>query len=308
MVVTGDIDSGQQVEFTQLTPLAPGLIFSERPFHEGSAPASPAAKLTGIEVALRRLLPSLLARERLHVGATRRRRGRRSDAGRRRAGQGVGPDAGGPPDRIVGTLADVLLPAGDETRAWLVDEALADWFAIHPAATADPPADTRAELAGVLATDLFDGDGEFTQRVCVRAAQLEVVADELPILDVESTGDANLGASSRPLAWPIKAGLKATIEAARDDTSPDPGGPGGLPQRLGRTPEELASTLALRTMTRAAWSAGVARAAVPPTSPVLAPIKAVLLPVAGVVAHGKWVRATAALAFWAAAVSSPAAS
>ena len=72
---------------------------------------------------------------------------------------------------------------------------------------------------------------------------------------------------------------------------------------MGRTPEELASTLALRTMTRAGLvGVGVARAAVPPTSPVLAPIKAVLLPVAGVVAHGKWVRATAALAFWAAAV------
>ena len=285
-----DIDSSQALQFAQLTPFAPGRIFTAKPSSE-TGPSSPRAKLTGIGLG--------------HFSGFYRRSWRANDfmwgrldaAARvvdmlvdpRRAAQLEWLGTGQHPWQV---LADRLLPE-DATleERWLIHEALGepDGDAVPDRATLHPA------LLRALEVDLCSRDGSLTRVVCTRAAQLEILEHELPALDVASAWDTRIGASTRPLALPLENGLKPAIEELR--TNPP------LPARLGSGDRnELASNLAVRTMTHAALvGVGAVREAKVPFAPALQAVRALLLPVAGVVSRVPAYRFGVLAGFWAAA-------
>lgn len=291
-----DIESAQRLRFAQLTPTAPGLIFTADPFTD-SGVCTAAAKLTGIELG--------------HFAAFYRRSWRandfmwgRLDGAARVVEMLVDPlratelaelEPGAEPWHV---LAEGLVPedASADVR-WLTEETLvAAGVLAEPHAGGPPSAgDLRAVLEPALAADLRDGPGTLTRALCIRLAQLEALTHELPVLVKESTGDAALGSGSEPLALPAGEGVRAAVTALR--TGPP------LPERLGRNRHEVGSALALRTIAHAGLvTLSAVREARAPLGHVLYALRAGLLPLAGVVSRVPAYRAVTAAGFWAAAM------
>ena len=300
-----DVDSAQTLFFAQLTPLAPCPLLTDRPF-SSTGPSNPEQKLTGLRLA--------------HFSAFYRRSWRvndfmwgRLDAAARIADLLVSAEraqvvtSGG--HSPVDALAQLLLPPGDDAAArdhqLLVEEALTD--AASPTANLRPQVRTAAAFSGqlrerlkhVLAEDLDgkdrEGGGLFARTACARAAQYEVLGEELPILATETADDGKLGCFTEPLVF---AGDGSLVPALADlRSSAEPGN--SLPERLGRDlPDEGASTLALRTIAHAAL---VSIATLPslglPLARLVSPARVPFLAVAGVTAGGFLSRLAVLLAF-----------
>jgi predicted acylesterase/phospholipase RssA len=298
---TEGIESAQELRFAEVSPYAPSPIFAEKP-SEDNGWATPTDKLTGLEVG--------------HFAGFYRRSWRvndfmwgRLDAAARIVDMMVAPgrarqlrEASSTTD-AAGVLADALVPPEpSDAQAWLLLEALVDAGAVGPDDTEalSDPADLRAKVHRVLRDDLAPetGAGELTRRVCIRAAQLEILAEELPLLDAESAEDRKLGAGAKQLGLP--GDLRAAIESLRPRID-DPRKDRSLPRRL-TAKDEIASSLALRTGTHAALvGLGMLRAAGLPLSRVLFAVRSAILPIAGSVARRWWNRLGVLFAFWAAA-------
>ena len=298
--------SGQDIRFAQLTPYAPAYIFDSNPF-AASKWKQPEQKLTGLALGhfagfyrgswrvndfMWGRLDGAVRVTDLLVAPGRAKQLRRDDS------------SFSPAEKLA---AGLLACEPADAQRWLLDEALRAEAGQAPPAPGDPPPsadDLKPRLVAALNADLSsseDGDdrgdgspgarkpGELTRIICARAAQLEILADELAPLDDESRKDARLGAGAAPLKLPTD--LRAAIVNLR---AGDP-----LPERL-TAEDEVASALALRTGTHAALvTLGVLRTATPMLR-VLFALRAVLLPVAGSVAQRWWNRLGAAVAFYAA--------
>jgi hypothetical protein len=201
------------------------------------------------------------------------------------------------------TLADGLLACEpEEDQRWLLEEALAEAGAPAPPEPPDgsaPPQTLRARLVAALEADLAGNGGlkgDLTRKICARAAQLEILAHELPHLNEESKNDAKLGAGAPALDLPLTPNgpLRPAIEELRSGDSPR--------KRL-TADDEVASALAMRTSTQATLvTLGVLRAARMPLAHALFGVRAGLLPVAGSVARHPLIRFGAWVAFYAAAL------
>jgi predicted acylesterase/phospholipase RssA len=291
-----DIESAQRVRFVQLTPYAPGLIFAANPLKEDGW-ATPDDKLTGIELG--------------HFAAFYRGSWRANDYmwGRLDAAarvvdmlvddvRAIELGLHGATVKPWVEIAAAVLP-GDATmdQRWLVHEVLTAESKAQqaPLPSAD---DLRTTLEEKLRTDLVGGgNGQLTRAVCTRAAQYEVLRQELPWLEREAKLDTKLGAGTAPLGIDTDGDLRPAIEALR------PPGSASLPVRLGRSRAELSSSLALRTMAHTGLVAlGIARTANSVLGSVVFPLRSALLPVAGLVSRVPAYRLLAVLGFWAASL------
>jgi hypothetical protein len=139
----------------------------------------------------------------------------------------------------------------------------------------------------------------FTRAVFQRAAQLEIVADELPVIRAETLADSKLGSAVKP--FPPEKGerdLTAEIKSVRELYENKKTLPGRLTDR-----EEAVSDLGLRTITHAAFVAlSAVRAAGTPLSKFFGVVRPPLSAIAATVAQSPRQRAIAGLGFWAAAV------
>jgi hypothetical protein len=296
--------SGQDLRFAQLTPYAPALVFAEDPLRESTCWAAPEQKLTGLALG--------------HFAAFYRGSWRvndfmwgRLDAAVRVVDLLVAPGRARQVERddavhsVAETLTEELLkcePAEDQR--WLLAETLAAVEGREPIVEGEVPSagDLHPRLLAALQKDLHGSGyagigelrrpGDLTRIVCVRAAQLEVLANELPPLNEASKNDVGFGAGAPELALPLNGSLRQAIEALRD------GKP--LPKRL-TADDEIASELAIRTGTQAALvTLAMLRAARMPLARALFGVRAALLPVAGSVAKGWVTRLAVATAFYAA--------
>jgi hypothetical protein len=284
-----DVESAQQLRFAQLTPCAPALLFAAAPLDPG-APLwnTPGAKLTGVKLA--------------HFAAFYRASWRandymwgRLDAAVRvvdmlvdaaRARQVAREHRGPPPWEL---LADALLPhGGSPDQHWLVAEVIGE--------SERPDEPLAARLGAALRDDLCNRDGSLTRTICARAAQLEILAHELPVVVQSSAADTELGTAGEPLDLPTAAPWREAIERIRAGET--------FPKRLGRDdPDELASALALRTTTHAAFvGLAAVRAAKLPLARILYMVRAPLLPVSGMVSRTLIYRIAVVLAYWAVAM------
>ncbi len=189
--------------------------------------------------------------------------------------------------------AESLLEDADDEQRWLIAEALDD-------EECPPGADLAARLLASLEKDLASGEPELTRTLFIRTAQLEILREELPQLVAQAKQDEAKGSSPNVLGLGTPEdlatpdGMMAAITALRSGDA--------LPARLGLgAPVEEASTLAVRTIARSGLvSLAVLRDGVPFGKP-LQILRALLLPVSGVVAQHVWNRAAVALAFIASA-------
>jgi hypothetical protein len=299
-----EVEDGQEVGFVQLTPFAPDLIFSKRPLSRPRE-ASPARKLTGTIIG--------------HFGGFYRSSWRANDFmwGRLDAAVGVVAMVVDPErarrladqGRAVeqepwAILADTLLPAESTAeQVWLVRETLED-AGVELAGGDDGVDRLRAELSELLRADLATGGskGTLTRALCTRAAQLEIVRHELPVLVDQAAADRKSGSSAAELGLPSSAtlrsgeGLREAIESLRAEPP--------LPIRLGReSDEELTSDLAVRSIARAGLvSLGVVREGRIPLAQPGQLLRSFFLPLAGSVARSPWSRLALTLAYWAAAL------
>jgi predicted acylesterase/phospholipase RssA len=285
-----DVESAQQLRFAQLTPCAPALLFAPAPL-DPDRPIwnTPDTKLTGVK------LGHFAAFYRASWRANDYMWGRLDAAVRvvdllvdtARARQVAREQRGPPPWEL---LADALLPdGGSPDQHWLVAEVLGE------SERADEP--LAAQLSARLRDDLCNGDGRLTRTICARAAQLEILAHELPVVVRSSVADTDLGTAGKPIDLPTAGPWRETIERIRAEGDT-------FPERLGRDdPDELASALALRTTTHAAFVslAGV-RTARLPLARFLYMLRGPLLPVAGLVSRSVLYRIAVVLAYWAVAM------
>jgi predicted acylesterase/phospholipase RssA len=285
-----DIESSQRLFFAQLTPLAACAILTERPFTDPGS-WSPERKLTGIR------LGHFAAFYRSSWRANDFMWGRLDGAARvvdllvsaERADEVRDGDG-----NLALAIASSLLPpgidAGDHER--LVEEALTD-AAKQPSlpesvrtAASQPGLQLGQRLAESIAADLAaGGDALFTRTVCARAAQYEVLREELPHLVIQSANDGKLGCFTEPLSFDTTGSLSSAIASLRQDAASEDR---WLPKLLGRDlPDEASSNLALRTVSHAAL---VMLAALPtlgvPLSRVMTPARVPFLAVSGMVAGG----------------------
>jgi Protein of unknown function (DUF3376)/Patatin-like phospholipase len=284
-----DVESAQQLRFAQLTPCAPALLFAGQPL-DPEAPVwrTPGAKLTGVKLA--------------HFAAFYRASWRandymwgRLDAAVRvvdllvdaaRARQVAREHRGPPPWEL---LADALLPhGGSPDQHWLVAEVIGE--------SERPDEPLAVWLSETLRDDLCNGEGRLTRTICARAAQLEILAHELPVVVRSSEADTELGTAGKPLDLPTAAPWRPAIERIRGGET--------FPTRLGRDdPDELASALALRTTTHAAFvGLAAVRAAKLPLARILYMLRAPLLPVSGMVSRSLLYRLAVVLAYWSVAM------
>ncbi len=310
-----EIESAQELRFVQLTPAAPSPIFTTGPLRLPS-PASADEKLAGVGLG--------------HFAGFYRRSWRANDFmwGRLDAAARIvdllldrpadAIEVGSPEiwqkeaEKRSECLVEALLPEGDEkltqTRQWLLQEALDD-VATRDGATPETAPSTaalkkqvRARIEAELMAAGPNGettDMPFTRTVFQRAAQLEIVVDELPVIRRETTADSKLGSAVEP--FPKDDGerdLVAEIKAVRalyeDGDS--------LPGRL-TDDEEAVSDLGLRTITHAAFVAlSAVRTAGAPLAKLFGVVRTPLSAVAATVAKSPLHRTTAGFGFWAAAV------
>jgi patatin-related protein len=151
----------------------------------------------------------------------------------------------------------------------------------------------RKLLAATLARDLADPDSDafFTRVVCARAAQQEIVRQELEPLALATARDGQLGCFTKPIPYDKHGGvLGPARKLVKTET---------LPRRLGSgVPDESTSTLAVRTISHAVLvlisslkTAGV------PLGGTFGYLRAPFLSLAGVTAQKIHYRAAALLAF-----------
>ncbi|HET7574241.1 MAG TPA: DUF3376 domain-containing protein [Solirubrobacterales bacterium] len=300
-----DIESAEELSFVQLTPEAPSPIFSANPIHL-PGPASTRQKLTGAGLG--------------HFAGFYRRSWRandfmwgRLDAAARvvdmlllnppTADFGEGKDVADPVERArlraAVLTAHLLEQAGEET--WLLEEALASG-GFDPGGAGELQELLQKAIAAELVAAEDGGSLPLTRALFQRAAQLEILAVELPVLLEESARDRALGSGAKPLKLEEEGeeapALAARIKAIRRIY----GRRRSLPQEL--TGEgEAVSDLGLQTITHAAFVGLAAiRTAGVPMSKYLGFARPPLLAIAGTVASRWWVRATAALGFWAVAL------
>lgn len=298
-----DVESAEQLHFVQLTPEAPSPIFTNRPLRL-KGPDSAAKKLTGVSLH--------------HFAGFYRRSWRANDYMWGRldtsarlvdmlldsppADLGEGADLS-PPERAAARaklLVGGLLDAAADDADWVLDEVLAE------AGYEDfGPEERPLLLEGLIGAELLAGeqDGEplnVTRVLFQRAAQVEVLREELPEVRSESEKDRKLGSAAAPLelvekgeARTTKAEVKAVRRMYRDSS---------LPKEL-TDPAEEVSNLGLQTISHAAFVALAAvRTAGMPMSKFFGFARPPLLAVAGTVARKWYYRATVAAGFWAAAM------
>jgi hypothetical protein len=323
-----DIESAEKLNFVQLTPAAPTPIFTSAPLDQQS-PASVDMKLTGVGLG--------------HFAGFYRRSWRANDFmwGRLDAAArivdllldapssevGLGSTPGGAETQVSARstcLAQALLSTqlGEEGQ-WLIEEALenaagnagttaAEGGDPDPATNGEKPTPEQlqelvkqtieAELkaVGSRGSSLLP----FTRAAFQRAAQLEIVREELEKVRDESATDRELGSAAKTLKLEAEkesgdSKLKGEIKAVREIYA-TPGD--SLPKRL-TDPGEAASDLGLRTISHAALvGLSTARTAGLPMSKIFGLVRTPLLAVAGAVAESRLYRATVAIGFWAAAL------
>lgn len=263
-----DVDTGQRLSFVQLTPAAPTPILSAQPLSAPAPPAAAADKLLGVGLG--------------HFAGFYRRAWRANDFmwGRLDAAARIVdilldrplPHTEVPADARLGSranlLTDAVLGSSDpnflpgEAERHLIQEALADHKPADGPPAARPPAEglyrdgpslrrrvfcaiyheLRQAPAAPRATDL-----PFTRTALARAAQLEVLRDELPVLVAEARADGDRGSSGLPLELGEDGSLPAMIEALRAiEADPED----SLPQRL-TGESEATSRLGMTTLARA---------------------------------------------------------
>ncbi len=238
----GAVDTAERVAFAQLTPLAATEIFRYGP-EPGDVPDSGEEKLTGIRLG--------------HFAAFYRSSWRANDFmwGRLDGAARIVDLLLGPADRNtkprfkeleeLGAPVDWrefavdLLAAGEghaEARDWLLDDVLPD---------GNP--DRVARLADAIMKDVTEGDGSLTRRVCACLAELEIVAEELPVLVTATAADTKLGCFTTPLKLQPASDLQGAITSLREGFATGPSG--YLPNLLGRdSADESTSDLALNTL------------------------------------------------------------
>jgi predicted acylesterase/phospholipase RssA len=292
-----EIETAQELRFAQLTPYAPGLIFTPTPSTE-TGWATPEEKLTGLGLG--------------HFAGFYRRSWRandfmwgRLDAAARVVDLLVAPGRArqlsqdGISSPSWEALADALLQAEPQREQhWLLHEALGDHLSDYPLAGASVPSagDLRRELVTALEADLMVEDislsGRLTRILFTRAAQLEVFHHELARLKVESAADEKLGAGVKAIA--LSDDTRSAIEQLRSGPT--------LPARLTGA-DEAASALALRTGAHAGLvGLAMLRTTGLPLKRALFSLRALLLPVAGTVAQSRAYRAGVLIAFWSVAL------
>ena len=293
-----DIESGQPVLFCQLTPEAPGLLFTADPHltrcqnREDLGWCTPATKLTGLRL--------------MNFSAFYRRSWRANDFmwGRLDAAARIVElllDRSRATELMQGAdaepwtaIAAAVLPSDAATaledECWLVAEALGE------PGSKDSADKLREKLAKRLQAEFEKGDDELARIVCIRAAQLEILRHELPVLVAESQADARLGAGAPALKLATEPPLRPAIESLRKDPP--------LPDRLGASsPSELSSALGLRTVAHAALvTLAMTRTINRRLGAAVAPLRALLLPIAGLTSAIPAYRAATVLGFWAAAL------
>jgi hypothetical protein len=285
------IDDGQEIAFAQLTPEAPDLLFTATP----SAARTPTAddKLCG----------TLFA----HFSGFYRRSWRANDFlwGRLDAANRV-------TEMLVSRGRTLALAETDQEQLWigltedlcgrgpehdaLIEEALAD---------ADRPSEGPLpdRLHDALRDDLLLGDGRLTRTIAARAAQFEVLQEELRHVVDEATDDHALGCSPHTLGLEgidlgQPAGVLEAIERLRERPQDT------FPKRLGRdADEEWSSDLGVRTGARAGLvGLALARTVAGRGAMPLTPLRSLLLPMTGAVSGRIRDRLAVVAAFWAAAV------
>jgi predicted acylesterase/phospholipase RssA len=305
-----DFDTGQTLRFVQLTPASPTPILSPRPLSEPAKPASARDKLLGTGLA--------------HFAGFYRRAWRANDYMWGRldaAARVVDLLLDQPPEPVDGDRGEaaisrasaltegVLGPvngAPDDAELFLVQEALADHALPADMPAVPPPAGRRGEprplrrlLFRAIQAELLAApsspratDFPFIRTVLARAAQLEVLRDELPALVAEARGDAELGSSGLPLDLDEEAGLPAMIEALRS-IERDPGD--SLRRRL-TGEDEAVSRLGMTTISRAA-RVGIAmfEPAAPPPSKALTIFRPPAALLAAIASHDRLRRLSVAI-------------
>jgi patatin-related protein len=321
------VETEQKLDFAQITPCAPTLIWTSRPLHPGDeVPDKPREKLTGARYG--------------HFAAFYRSSWRANDFmwGRLDAAVRVvdmllpaQAESAWPPTPDPRVAAEILatailpdeafkedstqpqqLDAHGAERRWLVEETLADAMPDFverrrlekdsPETAAAYAADNgrawlRGQLVDCIESDLKGlGQPEVTRALCVRAAQWEILRRELPHVVATSSKDRAFGTAIRALdVIPAKDQTwRDAIETLRQETTP-------LPERLGVDDKaESASALFIRTASHGGLVGLSALRGTPlPGAPALMLPRALLLPIAGMVARKWWPYAAAvALAFW----------
>jgi patatin-related protein len=305
-----DMEPAEQLHMVQLTPLAPVRIFTDTPLRK-TGPASGTKKLTGLNWA------NFSAFYRSSWRANDFMWGRLDAASRivdllvdaRRAAL-VSGRTGATPTWT--TLARLLVPDGvDEEsveKRRLVEEALRDAAraplparvpkGVAQAASGlgegQPPREQlREHLGRALEADLKAANGGFfAQVVCARAAQYEILQQELGPLAAATAADGKLGCFTRPITLDE---TQRPLASARHLL----GGDRTLPQILGsRDRDESTSTLAVRTLSHTVLVllASLKTLGVP-LAGMFAPIRAPFLSLAGMTAEKWWNRVASLLAF-----------
>jgi hypothetical protein len=302
-----EIDTAQELSFVQLTPSAPTPILARKPLTQPPAAAEAKDKLTGVGLA--------------HFAGFYRRAWRANDFmwGRLDGAARVvdllldrppepdenAEDFGERQERLkvrAETIVDgVLGPDASTEQRWLAQEALADrGLAPKPVGELLDAEELTARLAEAVFLELAGGGGSprvtelpLTRAVCARAAQLEAIRDELPVLIEEAKTDGERGSSGKPLDLG-EGGLRSRIEALRGNPS--------LPERLIGKGEEV-SDLGLGTIARAGRvGISMLQSTQAPLTKVLGVVRVPALAVSGVVARERLSRLTAVCGFSAAAV------
>jgi predicted acylesterase/phospholipase RssA len=300
-----DIESAEELHFVQLTPDAPSPIFSARPLRV-PGPKSARQKLTGIGLG--------------HFAGFYRRSWRvndymwgRLDAAARivdflldmpsgDVGEGV---SDGPETRArkrAGLLTEALLQSAGTDASWHLDE-VRDGQADGKEATGT----LKEWLTTTISAELSAAEGKdggslpVTRVLFQRAAQIEVLREELSALREESKKDAKLGSSAKPLELGGRApadGMRDEVRAIRELYRDG----GSLPKEL-TAPGEEVSNLGLQTITRALFvSLSALRTAKMPLAKHFGTVRPTLLAIAGAVSRNRAYRATVLAGFWAAAL------
>ncbi len=217
-----DIESAEELHFVQLTPAAPAPIFTSGPLRLPS-PASAQEKLTGVGLG--------------HFAGFYRRSWRandfmwgRLDAAARLVDMLLARPSDECGDGKAATraekLTEALLPASaaedaaeTKTRRWLLEEALEDAAAARGAPLEGK---LRERVEQTIRAELEAADETtgvermpFTRAVFQRAAQLEIVSEELGIVFEEATADSALGSAVEPFAVGRRTDPQTAVKAVR---------------------------------------------------------------------------------------------